>query len=190
MNLLNDLVGGVLVIIAAGAIGIAQNAVRDDSVALIPETGNAVAKSVRDAGSDAAAGARTVQGNPASSSAANPGPPVPTSEELSEGEVTQDRLAGLLDAGRIVLIDARSPEEYERGHIAGAVNIPYDQLIGYYDTLRDRVPMDAYVVCYCESYTCDTSDNLATELRLMGYRNVVVYKGGWEEWEQSGHPVE
>jgi rhodanese-related sulfurtransferase len=108
-----------------------------------------------------------------------------TDEELTSGLVTRERLRTLLKSGGIILIDARSKSEFLAGHIAGAVNIPYDEFVDYFETLQARVPRDAVVVCYCESVTCDESENLSTELKLMGYETVLVYKGGWQEWEQE-----
>jgi rhodanese-related sulfurtransferase len=60
----------------------------------------------------------------------------------------------------------------------------------YYAELTATVPPDAKVVCYCWSPTCDFSDQLATELKIMGYTDVVVFTGGWEAWQDAGHPVE
>ena len=37
---------------------------------------------------------------------------------------------------------------------------------------------------------CDDSELLARELYSMGFSRLFVYKGGFEEWENSGMPVE
>jgi rhodanese-related sulfurtransferase len=42
------------------------------------------------------------------------------------------------------------------------------------------------VVCYCQSDTCEDSENLAREMKFMGYKNVLRYKGGWDEWSSAG----
>lgn len=34
----------------------------------------------------------------------------------------------LIDAGGVQILDVRTPEEFAAGHVAGAINIPYDQL--------------------------------------------------------------
>ena len=66
--------------------------------------------------------------------------------------------------------------------------VPYDKFIDYYDKIMDYVPMDSAVIVYCTSVTCDLGDKLATELQLMGYEKVVVYRGGWEEWSEAEYP--
>ena len=61
-------------------------------------------------------------------------------KEWSEGDLPQipdlDRpiqvqladVKQLFDAGAVVLIDAREPEEYGEGHIPGALSMPYDEV--------------------------------------------------------------
>jgi rhodanese-related sulfurtransferase len=186
MRIIRDLVGGILIITAAGALAIAQNAVRKDGIPLVPRATSVGIQEVR---SSVSAGADSVGASgTASSSAAS------TAEELSSGVISKDRLRTLLDSGKsgeggaLVLIDARLPEEYEAGHIAGAINVPYGGLADYYDRLAETVPLGALIVCYCQSVTCDDSENLARELSFMGYRNVLLYKGGWDEWSGAGYP--
>ncbi|UCH84386.1 MAG: rhodanese-like domain-containing protein [Candidatus Latescibacterota bacterium] len=188
MQFAKELIGGVLIIIAAGFIGIAQNAVRDDSVSLVPSASRGLA--TRDAQSQPVAEKEVANQPDPPATVADAMPGGPTSAELSSGELDMNRVRSLLETGDIVLVDARSGAEYEAGHITGAVNIPYDELLDYYDQLKSTIPADAVVVCYCESVTCDQSENLAKELAFMGYTNVLVYKGGWQEWETAGYPVE
>ena len=87
------------------------------------------------------------------------------------------------------IIDARTAHEYAEGHIPGALNVPYDEFVDYYADLIDRVPMDATVIAYCKSVTCDLSDLLAQELKLAGYERVLLYRGGWDEWTEAGFPA-
>ena len=46
------------------------------------------------------------------------------------------------------LVDVRTPEEYDAGHLANAINIPVDVLA---NRLHDIGPKDAAVVVYCRS---------------------------------------
>ncbi len=187
MNLMKDLAGGVLVILAAGLIGIAQNAARDDSVPLIPKKANAATMDSRD---NELVSEMTDAGEQPAMDATDMGSPVPTDSEIAGGEVSMNRLATLLESGLITLIDARSHQEFDNGHIAGAISFPYEELLGHYDELRESIPINTDVVIYCESFTCDQSENLATELKLMGYERVTIYKGGWQEWDEAGLPTE
>ncbi len=104
--------------------------------------------------------------------------------------VSLPQAADLYDAGQAVFIDARSPEEFEAGHVAGAKNVPL------YDPASDMiwealdVPRQADIVVYCSGDLCQDSLVLARRIVRLGWRNVKVYVGGWEEWKESGLPVE
>jgi rhodanese-related sulfurtransferase len=192
MKFFEDLMGGVLIILAAGVIAVAQNAVRDDKIPLIPKAPAEVSEKPYTSPSsseNSATGPRQSGGAvvPVGEGAT---PALLTEEELASGEVSRERVKELLEDGRIVLIDARATGEYEIGHITGAISVPYEALAEHYDGLIQTAPLDAMVVCYCRSVTCDDSENLARELKFMGYRNVVTYKGGWDEWSQAGYPME
>jgi len=98
--------------------------------------------------------------------------------------------ADLFAAGQAVFVDARSPEEYEAGHIAGALSVPL------YDPASDMIweslavsPV-ADVVVYCSADLCQDSLILARRVSRLGWRNAKVYVGGWLEWRDAGLPVE
>ena len=188
MQFVKELVGGTLIIVVSGLIGIAQNAVREDSVSLIPSASRALAK--RETPVQPPVGKEVTPTEELTATAADAAANGPTEAELDSGKLEMDRVRVLMESGNIILVDARSGAEYEAGHITGAVNIPYDELLDNYERLKTAIPADAVVVCYCEGPTCDQSENLAKELTFMGYTNVLVYKGGWQEWEAAGYPVE
>lgn len=191
MQFVREIIGGVLIIAVSGLIGIAQNTVREDSLALVPKASHAETK--KSAAPQVIVTDNVNTSNHANGHAASREETAsggPTEAELATGELTMDRLRFFMESGDAIVVDARSVAEYDAGRIAGAVNIPYDELIDYYEKLKSTLPLDALIVCYCESVTCDNSENLAKELGFMGYSNVFVYRGGWQEWEAAGHPVE
>jgi len=167
-----NLAGGVVIIAAAAVIGIAHNAVRGQSIPLIQEV--KPVQTVRQGTGGDGAGENETS----------------ASTGLPEGAVSVDQVKALFDAGDVYIIDARAAEAFDQGHIPGATNVPYDRLSEYYEDLTAIVPSDAKVVCYCWSPTCDFSDQLATELKIMGYTDVAVFTGGLEDWQKAGHPVE
>ena len=199
MSFVKDLLGGVLIALVAGAIGVAQNAIRKDGIPLIPRLappvvgkGEAPASSLDDTARAQAGGERAavVPGTTADPSEQGAPADSPTAEELASALVSRERLKTLLEGGGIVLIDARPAPEFEKGHIAGAINVPYEKFSEYYDKLTTTIPYTAMIVCYCSSETCDDSENLARELKFMGYLNLMLYKGGWDDWSAAGHPTE
>jgi len=85
----------------------------------------------------------------------------------------------------VVLIDVRPPEEYDKGHIQGAVSIPLSQL---QDKL-DEIPKDREVVAYCRGKYCVLSVKAMKVLRDAGYRTRRLQEG-YPEWKEAGMPVE
>jgi rhodanese-related sulfurtransferase len=167
-NVFIDILGGVGVIVFATLVGVVVNAVRPNGVALIQS--GAPVETAHHGDIDSAA--------------------VDSTQALAEGAISLAEMKRLFDEGSIIILDARDPAEYAEGHIPGAINIPYDRIPEYFDVLNSQVPMDAHVVCYCRSLTCDFSDQLATELKIIGYKNVSVFSGGWDQWSTAGYPIE
>jgi thiosulfate/3-mercaptopyruvate sulfurtransferase len=92
-----------------------------------------------------------------------------------------------------VMVDARTPEEYERGHIPGAVNInflrnvsedgppfwrPADDLRAMY--AEAGVTPDKHVVPYCATGARSAVTDFT--LRWLGYSSVALYSASWQEW--------
>ena len=78
---------------------------------------------------------------------------------------------------RALIIDIRQPEQYEKGHIENAVNIPFERL----ETQYDRMPRDLILVLYCESG--GTSLLAAKELYDRGHVVRAVI-GGYERYKK------
>ncbi len=81
------------------------------------------------------------------------------------------------------LLDNRRPDEYENGHLNGAVNIPLEEMM----SRLDEIDPAAKIVVYCRSGVRGMIGTLA--LRLNGYKNVVNMSGGYLGWEAEDLPV-
>lgn len=122
--------------------------------------------------------------------------------------ITADELTAARDA---MLIDARSAGRFNgtapepragirSGHIPGARNLPFTELIDPESrtllpetVLRERLAPflpDKPVICYCGSGITACIPALA--LAVLGHSNVRIYDGSWTEWgaDDSGYPVE
>ncbi len=90
---------------------------------------------------------------------------------------------------RVLFVDARDSAFFEQGHIPGAINLPRGEILqaGALPGLGDRIRP---LVVYCSGEDCEDSKIVAQGLAAMGYSNVSVYAGGWEEWSASGSPVQ
>ncbi len=99
--------------------------------------------------------------------------------------VTYKQLVKLLNSPNLILVDARSSENFQQGHIGNAINIfAFENDLNKYFESLTKVPFDKskIIIVYCEGGSCDASHKVATDLIRLGYQNVFVYAGGWEEW--------
>ena len=84
----------------------------------------------------------------------------------------------------IPFIDARDPKLYTEGHIAGAINIPFEKLSEFHDKL-DQFPKSQFIVLYCDGGDCHLSHDLAEQMNSEGWKRLAVYTGGWAEWSKE-----
>ncbi len=82
-----------------------------------------------------------------------------------------------LVAGGARLVDVRSPEEFADGHVAGAVNIPVDEIA---QRLTKLEPRDRAIVVYCRSGF--RSSRARKLLEAAGFR-LVYDLGSMSNWE-------
>jgi cytochrome c oxidase cbb3-type subunit 3 len=95
-----------------------------------------------------------------------------------------DLAAAYREKRRLVIIDARSPSDYLRLHIAGAISIPYFDMSDL-----DKVPNDGtWVVAYC-ACPHHLSGLVFEELRRRGYANSAVLDEGIFAWQRHGYPT-
>ena len=85
-----------------------------------------------------------------------------------------------------VLLDVRSPESFEVGHVPGALNLPHRRI-----NPRNLAawPMDTLFVVYCNGPHCNGADRAAVRLARLG-RKVKKMIGGVEGWKDEGYRLE
>jgi rhodanese-related sulfurtransferase len=89
-----------------------------------------------------------------------------------------------------VFLDSRYPEDFKSGHIKGAINLPYEEFEEHAPKVLPKLSKDEEIITYCDGSECETSLLLARELMDLGYTDVKVFFGGWQEWEKAGLSVE
>jgi rhodanese-related sulfurtransferase/predicted transcriptional regulator len=92
--------------------------------------------------------------------------------------IGRDELRERLRRGDVVLVDVRSPEEFEAGHIQGARSIPLDEL----EQRLSELPSDQEVVAYCRGPFCAYAHEAVRRLREGG-REARRLEEGWPEWQ-------
>jgi len=106
-------------------------------------------------------------------------------------------------AGNAILIDARTTEEYDgtsdksAGHIPGAVNIGYKEVLTSTDAFKNKADMEKFaaannltadkpIIVYCNTGVIATV--IYTGLtNVLGWTNVKIYDGAYKEWEGTGN---
>lgn len=92
----------------------------------------------------------------------------------------------LAEAGKAVFVDVRSEETFKKGHIKGAMSIPFSQL-----ALRLReLPPGKMVITYCACPAEHTAALAVLGLNAHKLNNAAALVGGWDEWVGAGEPVE
>ncbi|MGH7562617.1 MAG: sulfurtransferase [Gemmatimonadales bacterium] len=127
---------------------------------------------------------------------------------LPELVASQDDVRALLGAPDVALVDARSAGRFtgtepeprtglRRGHVPGAKNLPFGELVGPDGLmlpeagLRQRfaeagVDLGGRVIASCGSGV--TACTLALALERLGHRSWAIYDGSWAEWGRKGGP--
>ena len=84
----------------------------------------------------------------------------------------------------LLLVDVRTPDEFVDGHLAGAVNVPLNELTAHLDMMPDQ---DQEIVVYCGSG--HRSAMAMVILNLLGYENTRSLLGGVQAWGAADLPV-
>jgi sulfur-carrier protein adenylyltransferase/sulfurtransferase len=107
-----------------------------------------------------------------------------TRSEISEIDATEAR--DRIDSGEPVVVDVREQDEWDEGHIAGAVHIPR----GHLESRVERLAPDASrpLIVYCSAG--NRSAFAAKTLADLGYEDVVSLAGGFTDWKRNGFPVQ
>lgn len=94
-------------------------------------------------------------------------------------------LKGILERNEpIVVVDVRRAEDYDKGHVPGALNLPHGTWHTAAGLRKDRTN-----VIYCYSQTCHLAAKAALELASQGYP-VMELEGGFAGWTAGGNVVE
>ena len=83
----------------------------------------------------------------------------------------------------LVLLDVRTPAEYQERHIPGARLVPNETIT---DQLIAGVPVEAKILVYCR--TGRRSEDAAKKLLAMGYQQVYDMAGGIVKWPYATEP--
>jgi rhodanese-related sulfurtransferase len=87
--------------------------------------------------------------------------------------------------GLVTVLDVRPSEEYESGHIPGAVNLPLKDLKKRLGKLAKKQE----IIAYCWGPYCVLAFEAVAELRKKGFKARRLEEG-YPEWKAAGLPIE
>jgi rhodanese-related sulfurtransferase/DNA-binding transcriptional ArsR family regulator len=99
--------------------------------------------------------------------------------------VPRETLMERVKEGLITVLDVRPAEEYDAGHVPGAVNVPLTELEQY----LKHLPKKQDVVAYCRGPHCVLAFDAVARLREQGY-SARRMEDGFPEWKSAGYPVD
>ncbi len=93
--------------------------------------------------------------------------------------ITGPELQKMMKDGKpIKIVDVREPELFSRGHIPGAINIPYDDA---FKSMFRQLSPEERIVFVCHGGPM--GNELGTILLQKGYKEVYNVKGGMRGWD-------
>src|SRR6266853_2364072 len=100
-------------------------------------------------------------------------------------EVSPQNAAAKLKSGKAVIVDVRDKDEWDDGHIPGAIHMSRGTIEL---DIEEKVPdPNAMIICHCGG---GGRSALATEsLQKMGCKNVRSMAGGFKAWKADGLPT-
>lgn len=92
--------------------------------------------------------------------------------------ISREQLLPRLGSKHVVLVDVRPTEEFDAGHIDGALSIPLEEL----DERLAELPADCEIVAYCRGALCAYAHEAVRRAQANG-RQARRLEGGWPEWQ-------
>jgi rhodanese-related sulfurtransferase len=98
--------------------------------------------------------------------------------------VDREALLELVRKGAVTVLDVRPTEEYNAGHIAGAISLPLKEL----EQRLSDLPRNQEIVAYCRGPYCVLSIQAVEMLRAKGFKAVRIEEG-IQDFRALGFPI-
>ncbi len=95
----------------------------------------------------------------------------------------------MIQSREVVLLDVRSKDIYDDGHLPGAFSFPLMNFDEVLPKLLALVKKDTPILVYCSGVECSDSHTFATQLLALRFTQVRVYAGGFLEWQEMGFEI-
>lgn len=101
--------------------------------------------------------------------------------------ISIDELKPLMEQKAVLVLDVRDPESFAKGHIPGAINVDYTQILKEAGRFAGETRT---IVAYCACANEMTAARASVDLAARGIAGAKALKGGWDEWVARGEKVE
>lgn len=101
---------------------------------------------------------------------------------FTTGPVELDRM--LKANENILVVDVREPEDFAKGHVPGALNLPQDRWDSLEDMSRDKMH-----IFYCYTQACHLAAQACAKFATRGYP-VKQMEGGFAAWKEAELEIE
>ena len=98
--------------------------------------------------------------------------------------IDQKTLAGRVRRGEVTVLDVRPVEEYQAGHIPGAISLPLAELKKH----LGKLPKHGEIVAYCRGPYCVLAVEAVEILRKHGFQ-AVRFEDSVQDWRTRGYPI-
>jgi len=98
----------------------------------------------------------------------------------------------VVESKSALILDARSSVFFQQGHVPGALNLARDNFAADYRRLSPTLKSmtDKPIIVYCSGGYCHDSKMVAGALMTLGFEDIRVFTGGWDEWSAANLPVD
>lgn len=104
-------------------------------------------------------------------------------EKAQYTDVSVQQAREMIDSGDVLILDVRTQEEYNAGHIKNSTLIPVQVL----DKRLNELPRDKKILVYCRSGS--RSAQASQILVNNGFKEIYNMKGGITDWTNAGYDV-
>ncbi len=85
-----------------------------------------------------------------------------------------------------LIIDSREKNDYDKGHVPGAVFAEINNI----GNLKSRLEEAGKIYVYSNDYDCPANTIASKEIMKMGFTNVYDFKSSYREWVDKGYHIE
>ena len=117
-----------------------------------------------------------------------------TQRNIEISEATEildlDTLIQLMREKQVVIFDVRPEIFFKLGHIPGAYLLQEKKfesdLAVVKSVIENAITKRMKIAIYCSGIYCPDAGKVAKALHELGYKNLMIFEGGWEAWQLAG----